>query len=100
MENTIVGREFVDISTTFLSSLHPSQNGLTPFQIARANGKEAFCDILENQYNVKEKQITEVRLIDLVCVWVSMCEFVFVCRCVYIYVCVCVCVCVCAHSIV
>ena len=77
MENTIVRREIVDISNNFLSSLHPSQNGLTPFQIARANGKEAVCDILENKYNVKEKQITEVRLIDSV-------FMVCVCVCVYV----------------
>ena len=64
--------------------IYPSQNGLTPFQIARANGNETVCNSLENYCNIREKQVTEVRLFDCVFMW-----------CVCEYVCVCVCVCVC-----
>ena len=40
-----------------------SQSGVTAYQVAKLNNKEAICTLLNNYYNTKsESEITEVSL--------------------------------------
>ena len=56
------------------------QSGVTAYQVAKLNNKEAICTLLNNYYNTKsESDITEVSLCIHVCVnhgmvcWFSIC---------------------------
>ena len=52
------------------------QSGVTAYQVAKLNNKEAICTLLNNYYNTKsESEITEVSL----CVHM----YVYTCVCVY-----------------
>ena len=45
------------------------QSGVTAYQVAKLNNKEAICTLLNNYYNTKsESDITEVSLCIQVCV--------------------------------
>ena len=45
------------------------QSGVTAYQVAKLNNKEAICTLLNNYYNTKsESEITEVSLYIHVCV--------------------------------
>ena len=45
------------------------QSGVTAYQVAKLNNKEAICTLLNNYYNTKsESEITEVSVCMCVCV--------------------------------
>ena len=47
------------------------QSGVTAYQVAKLNNKEAICTLLNNYYNTKsESEITEVSL----CIHVVVCQ--------------------------